>query len=208
MRRKAELVGTVARLPVVLEAAGFFRLIELLCHIFDLVALFVNDGLHPLPLQSVVGGPGGGGSEEIFLLVDAVFVVAALLLRARFPIGNGGEVGGGLGCRLSLLLLLALTLLLGVEVLELFALLLNSSEFFFLVRHVLLSGFLQLFLPLTFAAKILRFLECLSRAFFFLYGRQGEYWRVGRRRRDGTGVGSSVAAGSSSSYVVSRRGLG
>ena len=202
------MVGARTRLPIVLEAAGFFRLIELFCHVFNLVALFINDGLHPLPLQGVVGGPGGGGSEEIFLLVDAIFVVAALLLRARFPIGNGGEVGGGLGCRLSLLLFLALTLLVGVEVVEFLTLLLDSSEFFLLVRHALLSGFLQLFLPLTFAAKILCLLECLSRAFFLLYSRQGEYRRVGGRRRDGTGIGGSIAAGSSSSHVVPRRGLG
>ena len=207
-RGKAELVGTRACLPIVLKAAGFFRLVELFGHIFDLVTLFVDDGLHPLPLQGVVGGPGGGGSKEIFLLVEAIFVVAALLLRARFSIGNGGEVGGGLGCRLSLLLLLALTLLLGVEVVELFALLLDSSEFLFLIRHILLSGLLQFFLPLAFAAKILRRLTCLTRAFFFLYSHQRKDRRLAGRRRDGVGVWGSVAAGSSSSYVVPHRGLG
>ena len=67
-------------LQIVLEAAGFFRLI------FDVVALLVDDGLHPLPLQHVVGGAGSGGSQEVSLFAEAIFVIAALLFRTRFSI--------------------------------------------------------------------------------------------------------------------------
>ena len=140
-RRKAELVGARTRLPIVLEAAGFFRFVELLGHIFNMVALLVDDSLHPLPLQDVVGGAGGGGGKEVFLLVEAVFVVSTLLLRTRFSVRNDGEVGGGLGCLLSLLFFLVLALLLGVESVELLPLLLDSSKFLFFVRHFSFSRF-------------------------------------------------------------------
>ena len=207
-RRKAELIGARTRLPIVLKAAGFFRFIELFSHILDLVALLVDNRLHPLVLRNIVGGAGGGGVKELSLLVEAVFVVAPLLFRPRLPFRQDGELGGGLGCGLSFLFFLLSALLLGVEGLEIFALLLNSSEFLFFVRHSFLSSFFYLFLLLTFAAEFVRRFSCLSRAFFFLDSHQGKDRRLDGRRRDGIGVGGSIAAGSPSSHVVPRRGLG
>ena len=202
------MIGARTRLPIVLKAAGFFRFVELFGHILDVIALLVDYRLHPLALRDIVGGAGGGGVKELSLLVETIFVVAPLLFGPRLPFRQDGELGRGLGCGLSFLFLFLLALLLGVEGLELLTLLLNSSEFLFFVRHFFLSSFLQLFLLLAFAAEFVRRFSCLSRAFFFLDSHQGKDRRLDGRRRDGIGVGGSIATGSPSSHVVPRRGLG
>ena len=204
--RKAEGVRARTCLQVILEAACFFRVVELLSHIFNMASLFVYDRLHPLPLQRVGGGASRGGIKEFSLLVETIFIVASLLLRTHFLVGDDGELGGGVGRRPSLLL--ASALLLRVKGVQIFTLLLDTSKLFLLVRHLFLSRSFLLFLPLAFPAKFLRLLSRLARACFFLGSHQREYRRLGDGSRGRVCVGSLVAAGSSSSRCTSRRGLG
>ena len=206
--RKAEGVRARTCLQVILEAAGFFGVVELLSHTLDIVSLFVYDCLHPLTLQRVVGGAGRDGTKEVSLLAETVFIVASLLLCPRFFVRDDGELGGGFGRRPSLLLLLASALLLRVKGVQVLALLLDPTKFFLLFRHFFLSRLLLLFLSFAFPAKFLRLLSRLARACFFLGRHQREYRRLGDGSRGRVCIGGLVAAGSSSSRCASRRGLG
>ena len=94
--REAGGVGAGTRLEVILEAASFFGIVELLRHIFETLLLLIDERLHTLalllscfflPLLLLV--PAAEGLRRLANLTRPKFLVASYQWENRRLLGNG-----------------------------------------------------------------------------------------------------------------------